>query len=95
MPNYDFECQHCKEVLEKNVKYENRDNPKMKCVTCGGDQMKRIMSAPMLMEAAYPDGTKRFEGLRESRRLEKVIAEAKATGDRDTEKKAKAEKKKT
>ena len=45
MPFYEYECQNCKyyvEVLQKIA-----DEPLKKCPSCGKNQMKKLVSAPV------------------------------------------------
>ena len=61
MTMYDFRCNSCLIQFEDNVKYEDRDVVGAAlCPQCSGMDTARIwVTAPSLMQVAYPDGFKR------------------------------------
>ena len=58
MPNYQWECPKCKDIVEYNVPSKDRDSFMLPCDHCGTDRT-RLFGMPMVMKASYPDGTKR------------------------------------
>lgn len=42
MPTYDYECENCNATLEKE--HSINDAPHKKCIVCGKDSLKRIIS---------------------------------------------------
>lgn len=58
MPNYDFFCQKCQKMTVEFCKFNERDTIEILCQKCD-TKLERRIAAPMVMKAAYPDGTKR------------------------------------
>lgn len=59
MPMYDYACQACEEVFEKNVKIAEGHNPQ-ECPYCGSmDTQKFIGGAPLLGDASRLDTTRK------------------------------------
>lgn len=75
----EFECPDCKTQINELIE-RNEPVPEIYCVDCQV-VMPAVMSAPMIMQAAYPDGTKRFDGLRESMKLKRAAAKARREGN--------------
>lgn len=88
----DIRCNKCEHRWDDIVD-RARQNDFFECPECGGNG-ERIMSAPMVMNAALPDGNNRFAHLKEQQKLKRAAAEAKERGDFVTEKKIKKEKEK-
>ena len=86
MPNYSYECKVCAagEELILFAKYEERDN--QVCPECSTPVTRQI-SAPNVMRASYPDGTKRkgFQDLKEAAKLNREAAGEKAGSERRKE----------
>ena len=58
MPNYQWKCEKCDDVIDYNVPSKDRDTFTLPCDCCGTNRV-RLFGMPMVMKAAYPDGTKR------------------------------------
>ena len=92
-----YKCSECDELFDALVSYEIRDEVQ-DCVACGAD-------APRTWEQCFPQVSTektsvsipaaasrgRFDHLRRKQAMKKEIANARQSGDRETERKAKAE----
>ncbi len=76
MPNYEYTCDQCETVTIHFRSFERR-HEKAECL-CGAEASYTI-SAPALMQASYPDGTRRkgFQDMREAAKLSTEAASAK------------------
>lgn len=75
MPNYEYLCQQCSCVTEKEYKYEER--PKLiSCQYCGEPAQYWISAPNVVGKASYLDGQKRegWAELKEAAKLEKHAA---------------------
>lgn len=65
----DVRCQDCNHVWDSLIQRSERDS-QWPCPECGG-MGKRAVSAPMVMTASYPEGTKRkgWADLKEASKL--------------------------
>lgn len=72
-PNYDYACETCDSVTIENFRIAER--PDSITCACGGTAKFRI-AAPNLMQASFPDGTRRkgWSELREASKLNKAMA---------------------
>lgn len=86
---YNYICEECALVFDELVEREDRDKPQ-ECPECGAVST-RTVSAPNFHRKSLPDGNNRFEKLKKQRKLQRQAAEAKATGDHDTEKQIRRE----
>ena len=57
-PNYEYRCPDCQHEQVENVRMDDRDTKNIACEQCAASTT-RVISAPTLMVAAYPDGVKR------------------------------------
>lgn len=75
MPNYQWKCKACNDIVELVVPSDERDTYQFKCEECGSTR-KRLFGMPMVMKASYPDGTKRegFADMKATARLEEAKA---------------------
>lgn len=90
----EFRCEMCQEVLERFLRRsEDEATQIVECEHCGGGA-PRILSAPAVLNHTLPSGNGRFNHLREQAKLRKEAVAAKNSGDRESEKKARAEIKK-
>lgn len=71
-------CDPCAVDWEDVVPRGDRDA--QKCPQCGGAAARRP-AAPMVLRASYPDGKRRFDGLREQDRLDRAFSEARTADD--------------
>lgn len=78
MPIYEYRCDGCGVLSEHVCSFESRPN-EIPC-TCG-QAAGLIQSMPNVTRATYLDGSGRFDGLREQRKLQK--AQRKAAKQRD------------
>jgi hypothetical protein len=74
MPKYlsiDVRCTDCETVWNELATDEELEKNEWTCDNCGGIG-SRTMSAPTVLQASYPDGTKRkgFEDLKKAAKLE-------------------------
>lgn len=91
---YDYACSTCGVVEEELV--DRASIPELlpcKQDGCGGIRARRIGCANV-MRAAAPDGTRRFQGIREQRALQKEERKARKRGDKKELAKIQQEKKK-
>jgi len=67
----DVKCQDCELVWNELVERELENTAKFTCPNCGG-LGKKTVSAPTVLKATYPDGTKRdgFRDMKEALKLE-------------------------
>jgi hypothetical protein len=52
------------------------------CPSCGGSRAHRTVSAPMILNASFPEGTRRFGKLRQEAVLDMARTEARSPQDR-------------
>lgn len=73
-PTYEYLCDDCSCVTEAQYKHEERPKT-IYCKYCG-EPAYYMMSAPMIMRASFPDGTKRpgFAELKEAAKIEQKAA---------------------
>lgn len=92
--SYDYKCSHCGDQrIELVLRTETPQA--IDCGSCSASLSMHVqLSAPMVMNHALPDGTKRFAALKESRKLKKLKADLKRSGNRSQEKLVAAEIKK-
>lgn len=87
MPTYEWSCWRCTRDYEVVCPVADRDiNPP--CPDCGHSSGSRAFTAPVVLHASYPDGLRRFDGVRKSRALDKAI---KAEKDKAHKKRLQAE----
>ena len=69
-------CQDCNEVWGELVERSEESEARFTCPVCGGEGKKTIC-APAVLQASYPDGTKRkgFQELKEAAKLESKMYE--------------------
>ena len=70
MPTYLYKCECWPEVLELVRQVADHDEP-VYCDSCTAN-MTRLFAAPAVMNTALPDGTKRFDTVRNYQRLERA-----------------------
>ena len=77
MPTYTYVCEKCEHVTDSFHKLSDPRPEQVPCEQCGDPARFRI-SAPMVMQVALPDGTKRkgWQDLREASKLNRQRAEA-------------------
>lgn len=80
MPNYDYFCDQCNFRMVHSCAY--RDRPEQitvdRCLMCDKETSYTYrIAAPNIMQAAYPDGTRRFQDVKEAAKLEKEAAHSK------------------
>ena len=75
MPTYLYVCTNEEECgVTSEHFYRIADRPEERpCEICGARAVHRI-AAPAVMQAAYPDGTRRFTDLKEANRLVREAA---------------------
>lgn len=90
----DFKCTDCG-LVEALVldRQDDTDDYDYECSECSGISVK-ILSAPRVMNHSHPDGSGRFDRIRETTRLRRARSDARAAGDKTTERKLDAEIKK-
>ncbi len=70
MPTYEYLCdEHGSQPFEAFVPMDERDG--QACPECG-KPARRLLSAPMVMNHALPDGSGRFKELREQIKLDRA-----------------------
>ena len=52
MPNYEYECQHCKHVLEVHQSFD--EAPLTLCPECSHNALLRCISVPLLVKSDTP-----------------------------------------
>lgn len=72
MPTYVYECNCCGWGGDLYRSIDERDAP-YPCPGCALKELRRIFVAPAVMLTALPDSTRRFDGVRASRQLERAI----------------------
>jgi putative FmdB family regulatory protein len=71
---YDYGCDACGHVRDELV--DRADVPEtLPCPECGGVSVRRV-GCLGVMNVALPDGTRRFQGIREQRVLQKAAKRA-------------------
>jgi len=82
MKTYCYECP-THGVFATVVEFEDRDKPQP-CKECGADSTRTWEGAgPMVLNHSFRDGHKRFDAIRETSKLRKEKADARARGDLD------------
>ena len=69
-----FRCRQCQGVEEVIIDRTERDNPRI-CPECGGESIRMLWAN--ITRASYIDGTKRWGGVREARKLEREVRKMK------------------
>lgn len=82
MPTYVFECQVCSQYTEEQFRIA--DMPDSIDCGCGGNAV-RIIQAPEVLKASYPDGHKR-KGWSELREASTLTKEKRGTRDKQEQK---------
>ncbi|SRR5579885_1474833 len=77
----DLQCVECGHTWDTLVPRDEKDNLHI-CKECGKIAAKRLMGAPALMQRALPDGTKRFQKLRNQDAVERAMSGARTTKER-------------
>ena len=91
----DFACSECGNIFNELIQRDQREGAVLDCPACLTEATcSETVSAPTVMRAAYPDGTNRFAGLKESRRLTQAAAKAKKEGNFSEERRIKSERNK-
>lgn len=83
MPMYCYRCinKDCNLLFSELVSYEQRETPQ-KCPKCPGEGHKTMEGHGInYATASLPDGTKRFDDLRQINKLRKEKAKSRAKGD--------------
>lgn len=86
---YDYVCTACGLIEDHMMKREDIKEL-VECTSCGAPAGRRV-GCTGVMNAALPDGTRRFEGIREQRKLQKLAKKAFWRRDKDTQRRAQAE----
>jgi putative FmdB family regulatory protein len=99
MPRYNYKCSDCG-IFDSIVSYSSRETPQ-ECPACGLDSPRTwegvtINVSTEKLSQTMPEAVAkgRFNKLREQQAMNKEIAYARESGDRESEKKLKREKKK-
>lgn len=87
MPHYVYVCESCNTMVDIFRRIADIDAPVEEPCACDTPTWRRTIQAPMVMQAAVPDGQRKFTTLREQQKLTKDKAKARETGDRASEKK--------
>lgn len=74
MPNFCYRCDGCEVETVEFYKFEERP-VSISCTSCGASSYYQI-ATPMILKASYPDGTKRFQDMKEAAKLNKESAGA-------------------
>lgn len=69
-----FRCRQCKNVEEVVIDRTERDIPRP-CPVCGGEAIRMLWAN--ITRASYIDGTKRWTGVQEARKLERELRKLK------------------
>ncbi len=80
MPTYVYRCPDCQSDYEEVRLIADRDDD-ADCEQCSRP-CERLLAAPAVMNHSYPDGTKRFDNLRQTRRLMKAISRERNKADK-------------
>lgn len=70
MPVYVYECDNCPATFTEVRPMADYDKP-CSCPTCGTGA-KKVITTSTIMTHALPDGTRRFDGIRKARELERL-----------------------
>lgn len=75
----DYRCPNCESVTNKLVP-RNEDPQIIECPECGASA-GRTISVPNVTAVSHVDGTDRWGGVKEKRKLDKLAREARLKGD--------------
>lgn len=70
MPVYAYECETCDEVHTFTELRPMKDYDKPAFCPVSGAEGRKLIEVPNIMNTALPDGTRRFDKVREYRKLE-------------------------
>jgi len=82
--SFNYQCDFCGIKTIELVDRTELPKP-VSCLDCDGMLIPQL-GAPMVMNASFPDGTKRFTTLKEQRKLKKLKTDLKKSGNRVQEK---------
>ncbi len=72
MPTYPWHCPNCEQEFDVFCEIEDR-NKTPRCEDCGAKDSTRVQASPAVMNHSYPDGNRRFDGVRQARKLEDAV----------------------
>lgn len=78
----DLSCSACLTIWWDLIPREEKDRTDWPCPHCNAEAGQRVMGAPMVLQRTIPDGTKRFQKLRNQDAVDRAMSEARTTGDR-------------
>lgn len=78
----DLRCRSCEHRWDEMVERQAANEEGRECPKCGQEDGVRTPSAPAIMQRSYPDGTKRFDKLREENNAQMAMSEAKTPQDK-------------